>query len=337
MQKILVIPLRYIGDTVLCVPLLRALKETYPNAQIDVMASQTSQSLLEPCPYVHQILTEPKGLMKTLDLLKSKSYDAVFLMRKSVSMAWVCQLAGIPLRVGYDKQRFPWGYRRRGWFLTHTVRYPSLKTEQYQADSHLSLIRALGKPADDTRLALWTTPEDERAIDDLFRTHQLQDKKLAVVHAVSASFGKSVEYAKFKTAAESLLAENYTILFTGIETDRADIDRLMQMLNAPNRLINVAGKTNLRQAFALFKRITLLLTVDSGPLHLGAAANVPKIIGVYGPTNEKQWGVYQPGVSFKPVFKDLPCRPFYPGTHDHSGCPTLTGEEIASALVSVLR
>jgi len=337
MKRILVIPLRYIGDTVLSVPLLRALKEQYPDAAVDVMCSNTSRSLLETCPYIHQVLPEPRGLFKTLTLFKSEPYDAVFLMRKSVSMALVCQLAGIPIRVGYDKQRFPWGYRRRGWFLTHTVRYPSLKTDQYQADSHLGLIRTLDVPATDTQLELWTTPEDERIIDDLFQAHRLQDKTLAVVHAVSASFGKSVEYAKFKSATESLLAENYTILFTGIATDRADIDRLIQMLNASNRLINVAGKTNLRQTVALFKRINLLLTVDSGPLHLGAAANVPKIIGVYGPTNEKQWGVYQPGITFKPVFKELPCRPFYPGTHDHSHCPTLTGEEIASALVSVLR
>jgi ADP-heptose:LPS heptosyltransferase len=98
-------------------------------------------------------------------------------------------------------------------------------------------------------------------------------------------------------------------------------------------LINLAGKTTLRETFALYQRIQLLLTVDSSPIHLAAAAGVPNIVGVFGPTNHKQWGPHGEGIQFKPVFMDLPCRPCYAKVCEHNNCKVqLTGNQIAKAV-----
>lgn len=331
-QKILVIPLRYIGDTILTVPLIRNLRLAYPKAQIDVLSSKVSAPLLEPCPYLNQVIIEPKSSVARLKLLQANGYDAVFMLRKSVSMAALCQLAGIPIRVGYDKQRFPWGYKRWGWFLTHQSRYPSLKTDTPQPVSHLGLLIAFGLEAQNDFLELWSTPEDEQRIDAILQTEGIEPaSKLAVLHAASASHGKQIELSKFAPSLQALHTSGYRIFTTGTTGDAAGYEALGQEANVP--LINLAGKASLRETFALYRRIQLLLTVDSSPIHVGAAAGVAQIVGVFGPTNERQWGPHNPAVQFHPVLMDLPCRPCYAKICEHNNCRTLlTGEQIGSAV-----
>ena len=338
-HKILVIPLRYIGDTILTVPLLRNLRRLFPQAQIDVLASRVSAPLLEPCPYVDQVLLEPKSSLARLKLLTGNGYDTVFLLRKSVSMAWLCQMAGIPNRIGYDKQRFPWGYKRWGWFLSHQARYPSLRTDVPQPVSHLGLLSACRLQIQDDFLELWSTPEDENRVDAILEQHGLNARsdaqpeplRLAALHAASASHGKQVELGKFIPSLQALHTAGYQILCTGTPVDFEGYEALSR--DAGISITNLAGKTTLRETFALYKRLQLLLTVDSSPIHMGAAAEVPSIVGVFGPTNHVQWGPHNAQVQFQPVYMDLPCRPCYAKVCEHNNCRTLlTGEQIALAV-----
>lgn len=333
MERILIIPLRYIGDTVLTVPLIRNVRRLFPQARIDVLASAVTAPLLEPCPYIDSVLVEPKGTRQRLRLLKANRYDTVFLLRKSVTMALLCKLAGIRTVAGYDKQRFPFGYKRWGWFIDKKARYPSLKTDTPQAQSHLGLLSACGLQAADDHLELWTTPEDESRVDSLLQEHGLNaETPIAVLHAASASHGKQIELAKFSESLQALLQQGYRILTTGTGIDLDAYEQLSRDSGVP--LINLAGKTSLRETVALYQRIRLLLTVDSSPIHLGAAAGVPKIVGVFGPTNEKQWGPHNLAVDFRPVFMDLPCRPCYAKVCEHNNCRVLlTGEQIAQEIL----
>jgi len=333
-KKILIIPLRYIGDTILTVPLIRNLRRLFPEARIDALTSRVSAPLLEPCPYLDEVLIEPKSSMERLKLLRQNGYDTVFMLRKSVSMAALCQWAGIPVRVGYDKQRFPWGYKRWGWFLTHQARYPSLKTDTPQAVSHLGLLSACGLPVSDDHLELWSTPDDERQIDTLLAETLPGGEPwppLAVLHAASASHGKQVALDKFIPSLQALHVAGYKIFSTGTESDAAGYESLSREAGVP--IFNLAGKTSLRETFALYRRIQLLLTVDSSPIHVGAAAGVPNIVGVFGPTNERKGGPHNSEVKFQPVLMDLPCRPCYAKVCEHNNCRTqLTGEQIAAAV-----
>ncbi len=331
-QKILIIPLRYIGDTILTVPLIRNLRYQFPNAQIDVLASRVSAPLLELCPYLNQVLIEPKSSAARLKLLQQNGYDTVFLLRKSISMAMLCQLAGIPHRIGYDKQRFPWGYQRWGWCLSHQAKYPSLRTTVPQAVSHLSLLQAFGLPSQDNHLELWNTPEEDQRITTILAENGIQaGQPLAVLHAASASHGKQIDLDKFSVSLQALHNAGYAILATGTAQDEAGYNALAKASNTP--VINLAGKTSLRETVALYRRTQLLLTVDSSPIHIGAATGVPQIVGVFGPTNALQWGPHNPAAHFHPVFMELPCRPCYAKVCAHNQCRTLlTAEQIKKAV-----
>ncbi len=331
-KNILVIPLRYIGDTILTVPLLRNLHHHFPNARIDVLASKTTAPLLEPCPYIHQVLIEPSGTSARLRQIQAGHYDTGLVLRKSATTNLLCRMAGISRLIGYDKQRFPWGYKRWGWFLDASARYPSLRTEIPQAISHLQLLHLLGVETLDDHLELWHTEADLQALHEVLKAHQVQlNQPMAVLHAASASHGKTLEIQQFGSAVQALQQSGYQILCTGTTGDTPLYDTLAQSAGVP--LINLAGKTRLRETYALYRQVQILLTVDSSPIHLGAAASVPHIIGVFGPTNEKQWGPHAAHSQFYPVFMDLPCRPCYAKVCSHNNCRTLmTGTQIAGAV-----
>lgn len=327
--SILVIPLRYIGDTILTVPLIRNLRHHFPGANIDVLCSKTAAPLLEHCPYIRQVIIEPKGTPARFQRLRQGHYQQVYNLRKSVTMAFMCKLAGAPKVIGYDKQRFPFGYKRWGWFLDAKSCYPSLKTETPQPVSHLGLLQAAGLSPVDNHLELWATQADQQAVETLLNQHGVDDTKpLAVLHAASASHGKQIDWEKFAASLHHLHQQGYQLLTTGTSADQPLYEQLAQSTGLP--LIALAGKTTLRETFALYQRIQFLLTVDSSPIHLGAAAGVPNIVGVFGPTNHKQWGPHGGGIQFKPVFVDLPCRPCYAKVCEHNNCKVqLTGNQIA--------
>ncbi|MGE0200904.1 MAG: glycosyltransferase family 9 protein [Candidatus Melainabacteria bacterium] len=338
-SRILIVPLRFIGDTVLTMPMLARLRELMPKAHLSILVSRVTEPLLTPCPLIDEIQREPKGMLSTLRMLKTGRYDAVILLRKSWTMALLCQLAGIPVRAGYDKQRLPWGYRRPGMFLTHRAMYPSLKTRTHQIESHLGLLTALGFPpaANPPPLALWTTAEDDQRVDALLGECGIPaDKPLAVVHPASASHGKQLPVEKYVGAIEQLHRSGHTVLATGVTQDQPLIAGLQRLVNVP--IHDLSGRTSLRETVALYRRIRCLLTVDSSPVHLAAAAGVPDVVGVYGPTNERQWGVIQPGVTFIPVYNDLPCRPCYAKVCSHNNCRMqLPAESIKNAIKSVCK
>ncbi len=331
-QKILVIPLRYIGDTILTVPLIRNLKRLFPEAQIDVLCSKTAAPLLEPCPYLRSVIIEPKGSVALWRLLKSEQYDQIYSLRKSVSLALLCKLAGVPKIIGYDKQRFPFGYKRWGLFLDAKARYPSLKTEVPQAISHLSLLNAAGLQSTDNHLELWATEADHQKIEDIVHQNGIDPQRpMAVLHAASASHGKQIEMSKFTDSLQKLQQAGYQLIATGTQNDHHLYETLAETTGLP--LHNLAGKTSLRETVALYQRIQFLLTVDSSPIHLGAAAGVPNVVGVFGPTNHKQWGAHNTQTRFEPVFQDLPCRPCYAKVCEHNNCKVqLSGPQIAQAV-----
>jgi ADP-heptose:LPS heptosyltransferase len=352
LKRILIVPLRFIGDTILTVPLIRNLRHHYPDAQIHALVSKTAAPLLETCPYLNDIVIEEKGFAKQLQQLQSGHYDAIFILRKSVTLAALSTLAGIPHRIGYDKQRWfkPLHYKRWGIALTQRVSYPSLKTTTPQVLSHLKHLDALGLATLDSHLELWATDEEKARISSLLEALGLSSSgvssnnfsinnevrpQLAILHLVSASHGKSFKPAQFVEAVQTLHQKGYQLVCTGVESDASQYELLRELTQVP--LQNWAGKTSLRETFALYQQAQVILTVDSSPIHFAAAANIPKIVGVFGPTNEKQWGPYSAQSQFTPVFIDLPCRPCYAKVCEHNNCRfTMTGDRIAKALESCL-
>ncbi|MBX2860277.1 MAG: glycosyltransferase family 9 protein [Vampirovibrio sp.] len=301
-NRILVIPLRFIGDTVLSVPFIRNVATLFPQAQLDVLVSKTAKPLLENCPYIHTLIEDPVSGVKTIQLLQKGFYDVAFSLRESFSTILYCRLAGIATVVGYDHQRLPppIGYKRWGLLLSRHADYPKPDAPIHQVQSHLNLLRACGLVTQKDDLELWSTQQDEKQIDDLLAEHSLSTiQPLAVIHTTSASAQKKTDPTLFEPVISTLHDKGYRVIATGAPGDRQLYEKLSNTTGIP--LVNLAGKTSLTQTYALYRRIQLIVTVDSGPIHIAAAAYVPQIIGLYGPTNPAQWGPYSAVSKFTPV------------------------------------
>ncbi|MDJ0625720.1 MAG: glycosyltransferase family 9 protein [Candidatus Caenarcaniphilales bacterium] len=329
-EKILVIPLRFIGDTILTIPLLRNLRYLFPSAQIDVLVTSQTSIILEVCPYISNLIREDtKG--EFTEKLKTQGYDSCFILRKSLSMALKCKLAGLKNVIGFDKQRTPIGYKRWGLFLDYKLRYPTLRTETHQVKTILSFLQVFEKSQKDEHLELWSLNEDEQSVEKLLEPLN-SEKRIACINLSSFSHGKNIPAEKFSKSVKYLHQKGFELIFTGVKNDEVVCEELKKLSSV--HIHNFCGLTNLRELFALYKKTEFLLTLDSGPIHIAAAAGVEKIVGVYGPTNEKQWAPFNKGIEFYPVFLDLACRPCYAKVCAHNSCKVdLTEDMILNKVV----
>lgn len=338
-KRILVIPLRFIGDGILTVPLLRGLRALYPEAQIDLLLPVHMANLLERCPYVNEIVIEPASRAALYSLIKAREYHLGILLRRSLSAAFRLKCAGVDRLIGFDEQRFPppFNFRRwGGWFLDDVVPFPPIETEVPQAKTYLSLLNPLSDEVidRDESLELWSDEEDKLRVAALFNRYEIDiSRPIAVFHGTSASKEKALPRDRFIPALQALHQHGFQIITLGSPGD-LDFYRLIALESAvPIR--NLSGQTTLRQSAALMLQVNLLLGLDSAPIHMAAAAGVPHIIGIYSATNEKQWRPYPYDGLFTAVFnKTIGCRPCAPKVCKHNRCRNdLTPPDILQALI----
>lgn len=324
-QAILVYPLRFIGDGILTVPLLRALRQHFCDSRIDLLVPRHMENLFSLCPYVSNLVVLPRSRRDLFDRVQRGGYDTAILMRRSVSDALLFWLAGVPRRIGYDEQRFPppVGYRRSGWFLTDALAFPPVDTEIPQVKTYLNLLAPLAgniAQADET-LELWADDADMAHVEALCRSHSLHssDQPIAMIHGASASREKALPPEKFVPAVKALAQNDFRIITLGSPGDSSFYHALFEQAGVA--YTDLCGHTTLRQSYALMKRIRILVSLDSAPIHMAAAAGVPHIVGIYGATNEKQWRPYPYAGWFTPVFnRNLSCRPCVPKVCSHNRC-----------------
>lgn len=324
-QSILIVPLRFIGDAVLTVPLLRAVRNTWPMARIDLRLPPYLHNLFEPCPYIDRIVPDHKSFGQNLRQTRENQYDFAILLRRSLSQAVELKLAGVKHCVGFNQQRLPnpLGFKSWGLGLDQTVPFVPLDTDIPQVKTLLSVLTPLtGGTAQEEKLELWTTPDDEAVAAELLASQGLaQGQKLAVFHATSASREKALAPHVYVPALQALHQAGVAIVCVGTSADSPFYQDMMALSGVP--MVNFCGQTTLRQTVALFKHVQLLLSLDSGPVHVAAAVGVPHIIALYGPTNPKQWAPYPYHGHFTPVLHPhLTCRPCEAKVCSHNHCRT---------------
>ena len=336
--RILVIPLRFIGDTVVTLPLLHDLKAALPQSHLSVMTSPVAANVLETCPWVDDVWVEPPVKSAIIQTLHAGEYDSAIILRKSLSTALHCRSAGIPVRVGYDKQRLPLvGYRRTGLGLTLSVPYPRRVTDHHQVWHHRQLLRAMGLPTTNNPVAITLIPEDLQAVARWQNTVGISEAAPTVaIHLTSASHGKGINPEKVIPSLQWLHQQGLHVVATGTKADRALYTHLGEASGVPIAL--ACGELSLRESAAVYQQAKLVLSVDSAPIHLAAGVVAKRIVGLFGPTNPVQWGPYNPACQFTPVLvPDLDCRPCYAKVCAHNRCKVdMSAGSILAAVQSAM-
>jgi heptosyltransferase-2 len=336
-DRLLIRGTNWIGDVVMTLPALAAIRRKWPRARIAVLAKPWVAEIYRLSPDVDEVIpfAEPgrhAGLLGKLRLsreLRGRGFSAAILLQNAIEAAILATLAGIPLRAGYNADG-------RGWLLTHSVRRTKAIRRVHQIDYYLEMVRALGCPPAEREACLRPGPDYGETAESLCRRLGIDAARPLIGLAPGAAYGPAKKWFpdRFAAVADRLLAATggQAVLF-GSEGDRASTAAVARHAGHP--LIDVAGRTNLKEAIALMARCALFISNDSGLMHVAGALGVPTI-AIFGSTNPKTTS--PAGRRSIVIHHNVPCGPcLKPVCPTDFRCMDLIGvEEVATEALRLL-
>ena len=280
LQRILVRGTNWIGDAVMTTPALSALRVHYPHAEIVMLANPLVAELFRYHPSVDRVLVYDKkgrhhgisGFGRMVRELRAQHFDGAVLLQNAIEAALLAVGAGISRRAGYTTDG-------RRLLLNYPVPVSAADKLLHHTDYYLQLLSRLGIEGGDGQLVLACTAEEQQW------AAKLLDNDNVIAINPGAAYGSAKRWLPERFAAVAdALAQRYAarILLTGgpgeVEIGN-DIGAAMD-----TAVINMVGQTSVRQMMALLAHSRLLVTNDSGPMHVAAAFAVP-IVAVFGSTD----------------------------------------------------
>jgi heptosyltransferase-2 len=282
-DKILIRGTNWIGDAILTLPAVAAIRATYPLAHIAVLVKPWVADIYELFSAVDEIIIyenkfdTPAGVFRLARMLKGKKFNAAILLQNAIEAAIIAFAARIPLRAGYDSDA-------RGFLLTHRVHRTEEIRKVHQIDYYLEMVKALGCVSVDREMHLETKI---RLLDaqDILRKFIPETKKTIIGIAPGATYGPAKRWFPDRFAAVmDKLDEEFSTqgIILGGKSDW-EVAQEVQKL-ARTKLINLAGETTLREAIYLISQCRLFISNDSGLMHIAGALNI-LTIALFGSTN----------------------------------------------------
>jgi len=306
--KILIVQTAFIGDVIIITPLIRAIKELYPGALVDVMVIPQTGSILENNPYINNVLLFDKrknkitAFIKTLLRLRKEKYQIIFTPHSSMTTALLIYSAGIPTRVGFDR----WSSRK---YLTHKV--PHIEGI-HKTRKILELLKPFSEKTFSNQTELFPSAIAQQKAHKSIAELKTKTNKLIALAPGSVWFTKKWPTEHYKILAEELVQNNFGIILIGSKEEMAICNEVLPNKNG----INLAGKFSLLESAALVKECDLMICNDSGGLHIANAMETD-LFAFFGPTVQSSG--YFPFRENDFVFdREMECRPC--GSHGGKSC-----------------
>lgn len=306
MKKILVFNLNWLGDCLFSTPAIKAIRRVYPDSHISVIIPKNCFEILEGNPRINEIIfyddkSTHKNIFSKLKFaqeLRNKHFDIAIMFHRSFTRILLAYLAGIKERVGY--------YRKKTGFLL-TKKVPFLERDLvHRIDYFLNLVDSwLGVETQDKKYEFFV-PEEAREYIKEFLKDKVNEKDYLIALNPGGNWPpKRWPLDYFAKLADKLVDElNAKVVITGSPKD-LDLAETISNLMC-NKPIITCGKTNLKQLGALFERTDLVISCDSGPMHIAVSLG-KKIIAIFGPTSPKISGPYDSG-NYYILQKDIGCH-----------------------------
>ncbi len=278
MKKILVIRLDRIGDVILSTPVFKALREAYPQGYIAAMVRPYANDVVDGNPYIDEVILydkdkKCKSALATLGFilrLRKNNFDIAVILHPSNRSHAIAYLAGIPQRVGYN--------RKLGFLLTRAVPHTKQLGLRHEVDYNLGLLRYIGIEPSSRELCMPIKGASEVRIEALFKSAGINDYVRAVViHPWASCPSKRWSQDGFAWVADRLI-ERYgvKIIIIAGKDDKEFGDRVSRMISAKH--LNLSGEASISDLASIFKRSRLLISNDSGPVHIACAVGAPVVV-----------------------------------------------------------
>ncbi|KVG01834.1 glycosyl transferase [Burkholderia vietnamiensis] len=352
-RRILCVRLDSLGDVLMTTPALRALKDGGRGRQLTLLTSRSGAALAGHLPMVDDVWTydapwvkhpeargDPVADLDMVDRLLAGRFDAAVIFtvysQSPLPAAMMCWLAGIPLRLAHC---------RENPYELLTDRVPETEPEshvRHEVARQLALVRSIGATTSDWRMAFEPGDAARRALHARLRAalqrlggpRDPARARWLVVHPGASAASRRWPAERFGEAAARLAPLFDGIAVTGSASERALVEAVCE--RAGPRAVPLAGALPLGELGALIEMADLLLSNNSGPVHLAAALGTP-VVDLYALTNPQHtpWRV-----PHRVLNVDVPCRNCYRSVCDQPGHPCLLGvsvDDVVAATHALLR
>jgi ADP-heptose:LPS heptosyltransferase len=276
------------GEFLLNIPALRALKETFVNARIIVVVDPYVGELARSISFIDEIIEWGRGRhslsekLRLIGFLRKRGINVAIMLNPSKDFNIFAYLAGIPIRVGYDRK---WGF-----LLTHKIQDKKYLGHQHEIEYNLELVSLIGAQTQDKNLSLKIGNNINNNLLGEFNIRD--DSRLVALHPWTSDPLKQWPLSNFCELARRLIKElNAKIVIIGGEEEFKVSVELFNHFDS--NLINTTGRTTLKQLAGLLKKSKLLISGDSGPMHLACAVGTP-VVAIFRndlpEKSAKRWG-----------------------------------------------
>jgi heptosyltransferase-2 len=278
-KNILIVRTDRIGDVVLTTPAIKSLRQAYPAARISILVAPSTYDLVNGNPYVDEILVDDRkgrhknlfGFLRLAREIRLKKFDLAIIFHTKRRYNLACYTAGIPCRLGYKNNKF-------GFLLTHPLKDIRPQGTKHEAKYCMDLLKVMGVENDDLDIFVPLQKEAEGWMSHWMQENNLKPNEFIAIHPGSSDPAKCWPTANFALLMDRL-AERYAlkiVLIGSVQTMPVAAEILRQTQKT-SQFLDLTGKTSLAQMVSLLRRARLLISNDSGPVHVAAGVGTSVI------------------------------------------------------------
>lgn len=308
-KRILVIKIGALGDVILAIPSLRMIRKKFPGAHLGVLVDERYSAVLAGCPYVNEVLllnrTRSRSwiwLARFAKRLRREAFDLAIDFQNTKRTHFLAFLAGIPERHGFSRGIFGRLLNRPDFTFTEAA---SPVRHQFR------LLARLGINQMEEKLELWPDPDSEALVTQWFEEKKFSENRKGVGLVIGSSPRwptKRWPRESFHALARRLTKElDCKVVLIGSPEDRPLVKGFDSDSDA---FLDLVGKTSLRDLISVIRRLGVLVTGDTAPLHIASALGTRKV-ALFGPTDPRRHLVPSPKTTL--FVKRIPCQPCYKG------------------------
>jgi heptosyltransferase-3 len=313
-KNILVIKLRHIGDVLLTVPVFRALRETFPGAQISALVNSGTEDVLAGNPLIDEIIVFDRSVKSTsllikcikefsfLSMVRSRNFDMTVDLTSGDRAAILSLVSGARYRIAYNHDG---GFAGKRYLYTHRAEKDG---SQHMVLQNLDMVKQFGITTEDLTVDFSLPNGAKEFADDIFKKHSINKfDPVVLIHPTSRWLFKCWKDEYMAQVVNWLIENKAWVIVTsspsGQEMEKAA--HILSLVNDNSKLIDLCGKTTIKQLAAVAARSDLFIGVDSAPMHIAAALNI-SVIALFGPSGEEQWRPW--GEGHATLIKKLGCK-----------------------------
>jgi len=344
LSSILIIKLSAIGDVVQSLPLLSVLRENFPSVRIDWLVEEEAAGIIKGHPAVNRVfISHRKSWQKKI--LRGMGYGSV--VREALRLikeirSWRYDLvidlqglfkSGVLTGLSRGKRKIGLAGAREGGWLFLNERPVEADAQKHAIDLYLKFAEYLGCRSTSWNGNIPVSRNDKRTIDHLLDKAADNERPLVIINPMAKWKTKLWEPERFALLADRLQDDlSCEVFFTGSGNDRKTIEDISRIMK--KEPVNLAGRTSLKELAYLFSKSKVLVSTDTGPMHIAAAMGCP-VVALFGPTAPWRTGPY--GQGHRVIRAEVDCSPCFKKKCDHMRCmKEITVEEVFEATKDII-